>query len=88
MSHRLINEGTAVERWLFNEHDPDIRCTWPTAAAARVIANRLTDCTDTAMGVRSVIMCYTGLLSPEYSTEDMIRRLRALRRAERDRRKS
>ena len=85
MSHRLINEGTAVERWLFDE---DIRCTWPTAAAARVIANRLTDCTDTAMGARSVLVHYSGLLSPRISTEDAIRRLRALRRAERDRRKS
>jgi len=80
----LLDEGTMVERWLFDGDVPALRCVWPTAA----LAYRLeVDARDRGDAVTAgVLACYRALLRHPAGTESMVQRLRALRRAEGGRR--
>lgn len=76
---RRSANGTNIECWLFDEHSPGKRCRWPTSALAR----RLSDACDD-MYVAAVLEAYAWILDHPMGTEDMVRRLRDLRRAERN----
>lgn len=76
---REVDASRDCEAWLFDEDSAAKRCRWPTSAVAHRLARR---CDDPA--VSSVLLAYAFLLDHPMGTEDMIRRLRDLRRAERE----
>jgi len=75
---REVDASRDCEAWLFDEDSAAKRCKWPTAALARRLAQRC----DPA--VKSVLLAYAWMLDHPMGTEDMVRRLRDLRRAERE----
>jgi hypothetical protein len=77
MTFRRICSGTRSEGWLFDEHDPENRCLWPTADAAYLA------CEDASPAAKSILGAYIHLLTHPAGTEEAIKRLRALRGAER-----
>lgn len=75
-------EGSSVEAWLFWPDSPAHRCRWPTAAlVARLLSGEEPD--PSGHATRAVLLAYQHLLADPVGTEAAVRRLRALRRAER-----
>ena len=69
--------GTNVERWLFDEDVKGLRCVWPTADLAR----RLMD--QSRGEIRAILNAYAWLIDCPLDDE-MIQRLKDLRKAERE----
>lgn len=76
----MHGRGTPVERWVFDGADPELRCVWPTASLAYRLEVEAIDRVDRATA--GILGCYRALLTHPAGTEAMVRRLRALRRAE------
>ena len=72
-------QGTNSESWVFWPDSPAHRCQWPTVRGTA----RLLETEDLPPGVSAVLQAYCALLAHPVGTENMIARLRALRRAER-----
>ena len=83
MSERKIHPGTTVERWLMFEDEPNLRCQWPTADCAGIIAQKLADGESVAPAVVAAVLdAYRHLLTHPMGSQRAVSRLRQLRRAE------
>lgn len=75
---------TLIERWMFDENDPDKRRTWPTMEVAGRLERLLRSGEPTnRLAVASILTAYQMLIGPEMTTEQAISELRALRKAQR-----
>ena len=71
--------GALTERWAFDDDIPAHRCAWPTADAARAIADDPSE----SMGARRIASAYIWLAAHPLGVEYAVRHVRDLNRAER-----
>jgi hypothetical protein len=80
--------GTMVERWRLHPDDPAESCAWPTAALAGRLAGEALSLEGVPDALRFALAgladAYVHLLTHPIGTEATVKRLRELRKLERE----